>query len=68
MDRCEVKGCLKSGQSANNVSHSNRHTKRKFSANIQTTTVIIKGKRTKMRMCTRCLRTLYKSPTSLIAS
>ena len=48
MARCEVKGCQKSGQSGNNVSHSNRHTKRKFSANIQTTTVIIKGKRTKM--------------------
>ena len=68
MARCEVKGCQKSGQSGNNVSHSNRHTKRKFSSIIQSTTVIINGKRTKMRMCTRCIRTLYKSPTSLIAS
>ena len=47
MARCEVKGCQKSGQSGNNVSHSNRHTKRKFSANIQTTTVIIKEKEQK---------------------
>ena len=33
--RCQL--CLKSGMSGNNVSHSNRHTKTRFKANVQQT-------------------------------
>ena len=36
MARCEVKGCLKSGQSGNNVSHSHAKTRRKFQPNLHT--------------------------------
>ena len=53
--RCEV--CLKSGMSGNNVSHSNRHTNRWFFPNIQRATLTIKGKRQRISLCTRCLRT-----------
>ena len=49
---CDVKP-----QSGNNVSHSNRHTKRKFLPNIQRATLVIGGKRMRINVCTRCLRT-----------
>ncbi|MEC9310036.1 MAG: 50S ribosomal protein L28 [Chloroflexota bacterium] len=56
--RCEI--CLKSGMSGNNVSHSNRHTKTRFKANVHKQTVVIKGTVQKVKICTRCLRTLNK--------
>ncbi|MAX10270.1 MAG: 50S ribosomal protein L28 [Candidatus Marinimicrobia bacterium] len=59
--RCEV--CLKSGMAGNNVSHSMRHTKRRFTANVHKMTVNGKdGKATRVKMCTRCLRTTMKQP------
>ncbi|MBH39216.1 MAG: 50S ribosomal protein L28 [Dehalococcoidia bacterium] len=56
--RCEI--CLKSGMSGNNVSHSNRHTKTRFKANVHKQTVVISGKVQRVKICTRCLRTLSK--------
>lgn len=41
-----------------NVSHSNRHTRRWFSPNIQKAKLTIDGKRKQVPVCTRCLRTL----------
>jgi large subunit ribosomal protein L28 len=58
--RCDV--CYKSGMSGNNVSHSNRHTKTRFKANVHKQTLLIHGKVQRVKICTRCLRTLNKPP------
>ncbi len=58
MARCEI--CHKSGQSGNNVSHSNRHTRRRWAANVQKATVDVDGRRQQINICSRCLRTLSK--------
>ena len=51
---CEV--CKKGAMSGNNVSHSNRKTKRSWLPNVQRVNVMVNGKATKMCVCTRCLR------------
>jgi len=56
--KCEL--CGKGPQFGNTVSHSNRHTKRRWSPNIRTTTLVTDGKRKRMMICTRCLRTQNK--------
>ncbi len=58
MARCEI--CLKSGQSGNNVSFSNRHTKRRWSANVQRATIMVDDAPKRVKICTRCLRSRYK--------
>ena len=58
MARCEI--CLKSGQTGNAVSHSKRHTKKRWSANIQRATIYTNGSPRRVKICTRCLRTHYK--------
>ena len=58
--RCQL--CLKSGMSGNNVSHSNRHTKTRFKANVHKQTLTQDGKQVKVKICSRCLRSLHKSP------
>ncbi len=58
--RCEL--CFKAGMSGNNVSHSNRHTKTRFKANVHKQTLFQDGKEYKVKICTRCLRSLHKSP------
>ena len=57
--RCEI--CLKAGMSGNNVSHSNRHTKTRFQANVHKQTLVRDGQTVKIKICTRCLRSLHKS-------
>lgn len=52
--KCEI--CGKGQVSGNNVSHSNRHTKRKWNANIQTVKVEESGTVTRKNVCTRCIR------------
>ncbi|HPF53460.1 MAG TPA: 50S ribosomal protein L28 [Eubacteriales bacterium] len=51
---CEV--CNKGTMSGNNVSHSNRKSRRSWAPNIQTVHVIVNGTTRKMNVCTRCLR------------
>ena len=58
--RCEL--CLKSGMSGNNVSHSNRHTKTRFKANVHKQNLFQDGKKVRVKLCSRCLRTLHKPP------
>ena len=58
--RCQL--CLKSGMSGNNVSHSNRHTKTRFQANVHKQTLFQDGKAITVKICSRCLRSLQKSP------
>lgn len=53
--KCEI--CGKDQVSGNTVSHSNRHTRRKWNANIQTVRVKeANGTVRKANVCTRCLR------------
>jgi len=58
--RCEI--CKKSGQSGYNVSHSKRRTKTRFVANVHEQTLYRDGKAVKVKICTRCLRSLHKPP------
>ncbi|MCE2470177.1 MAG: 50S ribosomal protein L28 [Dehalococcoidia bacterium] len=55
MAMCELCGVHR--RAGKNVSHSNRHTNRWFFPNIQRATLTIRGKRKRMHICTRCLRT-----------
>ncbi len=59
MARCQL--CNKAGQSGNNVSHSKRRTRTRWFANVQRTTIVRDGKARRMYVCTRCLRTEYKT-------
>ena len=52
--KCEV--CGKGQASGNAVSHSNRHSRRKCNANIQTVRVNDNGTVRKANVCTSCLR------------
>lgn len=60
MAMCEK--CGKTKQAGNNVSHSNVHTKRLFRPNIQKSTVLVNGLPKQLKLCTRCIRTMAKSP------
>ncbi|MCZ6867528.1 MAG: 50S ribosomal protein L28 [Chloroflexi bacterium] len=62
--KCEI--CNKIGVAGNNVSHSKRHTKTRFMPNIQKLTLPINGTRRRVKICTRCLRTLHKVPKSRV--
>lgn len=53
--KCEI--CGKGQVSGNAVSHSNRHTKRKWNANIQTVRIADeKGTVRRVNVCTKCLK------------
>ena len=52
--KCEV--CGKVQVSGNNVSHSNRHTRRKWNANIQQVKVNEGGAVKHIKVCAKCLR------------
>lgn len=51
---CEV--CAKGTMTGNNVSHSNRKTRRTWAPNTQKVHVIVDGSVKRMSVCTRCLR------------
>ncbi|HZK02660.1 MAG TPA: 50S ribosomal protein L28 [Anaerovoracaceae bacterium] len=53
-NKCQV--CGKGQASGNNVSHSNRHTRRKWNPNIQTVRVNENGTVRRRKVCTRCIR------------
>lgn len=57
-NRCALTG--KRAGHGHNVSHSKRRTNRTFKANLQTATVLINGKRRKVKVATSTLRTLQK--------
>ena len=58
--KCHV--CGKAGMSGNNVSHSKRRTKTRFEANVHKQTVSVDGHLGRVKVCTRCLRTMHKLP------
>lgn len=58
MQKCAVSG--KGKQYGNNVSFSQRHTKKVWKPNLQNKTLIIDGKKTTLKISTQALRTLKK--------
>ena len=58
--KCEI--CDKKGMSGNNVSHSKRRTKTRFLPNVHKQTLALDGQMVRVKICTRCLRTLHKLP------
>ena len=58
MAKCEV--CGKGPQFGNNVSHSMRHTKRRFNANLQRMRVNADGVQKRVYICAKCLKTRQK--------
>ncbi|HEC23709.1 MAG TPA: 50S ribosomal protein L28 [Chloroflexi bacterium] len=55
---CEI--CGKKPQFGHNVSHSMRHTKRKFKPNIQTVRIMRNGRMVRVKACAKCIKTLDK--------
>ena len=53
--------CGKGQASGNNVSHSNRKTRRTFKVNVQKISYVEDGKETSGYVCARCIRTLKKA-------
>lgn len=56
---CPITG--KKPMSGKNVSHSMRHTCRRWNVNLQTTTIAIDGKKQRVRISAAGLRTLRKN-------
>jgi len=61
--KCEM--CGKTPQFGHNVSHSKRHTNRRWMPNIHPVTLLVDGKAKRMKLCTRCLRTQHKATKTL---
>jgi large subunit ribosomal protein L28 len=58
MYKCDITG--KGKQYGNNVSFSQRHTKKVWKPNLQAKTVVIDGRKVKLRISTQAIRTLKK--------
>lgn len=58
MHKCDITG--KGKQFGNNVSFSQRHTKKVWKPNLQKKTLVIDGKKVTMRLSTQAIRTLKK--------
>jgi large subunit ribosomal protein L28 len=58
MNKCDITG--KGKQFGNNVSFSQRHTKKVWKPNLQSKTLVIDGKKAKVRISTQALRSLKK--------
>ncbi|MHB1864981.1 MAG: 50S ribosomal protein L28 [Candidatus Saccharimonadales bacterium] len=58
MQKCDITG--KGKQYGNNVSFSQRHTKRAWKPNLQTKTVTIDGKKVTIKVSAQGIRTLKK--------
>lgn len=58
MQKCELTG--KGKQFGNNVSFSQRHTKKVWKPNLQTKTVTVEGKKIRLKVSTQAIRTLKK--------
>lgn len=59
--KCQLSGRV--AMTGNNVSHSQRHTRRKWQLNLVNVTLVdAKGRKRKMRVSASALRTLNKDP------
>lgn len=59
MAKCQI--CGKGPASGHNVSHAMNRTKRTFAPNIQRTVIYENGQAKRIKVCTRCLRTMAKT-------
>ncbi|MSQ41073.1 MAG: 50S ribosomal protein L28 [Dehalococcoidia bacterium] len=60
MPSCDV--CGKIGRMGRNVSHSKRHTPHRWMPNIHVAHLPVNGTVVRQTVCTRCIRTLYRTP------
>ena len=58
MQKCDITG--KGKQFGNNISFSQRHTKKVWKPNLQAKTIIVEGKKVKVKISTQAIRTLKK--------
>lgn len=58
MQKCEITG--KGKQYGNNVSFSQRHTKKVWKPNLQKKTIVLNGKKVNVKVSTQAIRTLKK--------
>jgi large subunit ribosomal protein L28 len=58
VQKCEITG--KGKQFGSNVSFSMRHTKKVWKPNLQTKTIVVDGKKTKVKISTQAIRTMKK--------
>lgn len=58
MQKCDLTG--KGKQFGSNVSFSQRHTKKVWKPNLQTKSVIVDGKKVRLKLSTQAIRTLKK--------
>ena len=56
---CEICGLGK--MSVNKVSHAENKSNRTFELNLQETTIEVNGKPTKVKACTKCIKTARKA-------
>jgi large subunit ribosomal protein L28 len=52
--RCVI--CKKGPRSGNTVSHSNIKTRRRWLPNLQKINILLKGKKVKVYVCTKCMK------------
>ncbi len=57
--KCDI--CGKRPEYGNQVSHSKRHTRRRWLPNVHRTNLLVEGNEYSVNICTRCLRTYYKN-------
>jgi len=58
--RCDI--CKRKPLYGNNVSHSQRRTRRRFVLNVQNRRIEIDGVMRRVNICTRCIRNMSKMP------
>lgn len=58
MQKCDITG--KGKQFGNNVSFSQRHTKKVWKPNLQIKSVVVDGKKVKLKLSTQAIRTMKK--------
>jgi large subunit ribosomal protein L28 len=51
---CDI--CKKDPQFGNNISHSHRRTRRRWSANVHKIRVMVNGSPQRLHVCTKCLK------------
>jgi len=56
--KCDICNCKP--QFGHNVSHSKRRTNRMFQPNVHPVTISQNGAKLRLKLCTRCIRTLAK--------
>lgn len=59
MARCQI--CGKGPQFGHNVSHSMRHTKRRWNPNIQHMRLKVDGREQRLYVCAKCIKTMQKA-------